>query len=88
MHVKKQVIQASISQVRDGVVEVSRFIRRRKRMTIAVIAAALMMVAASDHLRRRGLRPEPPLALASVPCCYGGSPGPGAGSGRNGRNRP
>ena len=43
MHVKKQVIKASISQVRDGVVEIGRFIRRRKRMTIAVVAAALLM---------------------------------------------
>ena len=44
MHVKKRVIQASISQVRNRVVEVGGFIRRRKRMTIAVIAAALLMV--------------------------------------------
>ena len=44
MHVKKQVIQARVPQVKDRVVEVGRFIRRRKRMTIVVIAAALLMV--------------------------------------------
>ena len=44
MRVKKQVIQARVPQVGDGVVEVGRFIQRRKRMTIAVVAAALLMV--------------------------------------------
>ena len=44
MHVKKRVIQARVPKVRNRVVEVGRFILRRKRMTIAVVSAALLMV--------------------------------------------
>ena len=80
MHVKELV-----PKVKGLAVKAGGFIRRRKRLTIAVVVAALLfgpLLTTDGELVFLNA-----VGLDSVRCCSGGSSGPEAGSERDGRNR-
>ena len=78
-------VKELVSRVKGVAVKAGGFLGRRKRLTIAVVVAALLLgpllTTDGELVFLNGS------VSASAPWCSGGSSGPEAGRGRDGRNR-